>query len=111
MGTKYSITDHAVARHATNLDTTVASMNQNLSQFITSLEHLPNVWKGAAFTSFHQVQERWQTATRDLNQAMQQIQGRVGNSAQIYDAGHEQQTADLNSLNASANWDSARFSG
>lgn len=109
MGTKYSITDAAVGRHATNLDTSVASLNANLNQYISSLSGLPGVWKGAAFSSFDQVATRWQQASTDLNSALDNIRGRVGNSAQIYDAGHAQQTADLNALNASANWDATKF--
>lgn len=109
MGTKYSITDHAVGTHATNLDASTASMNQNLSQFIGALAGLPGVWKGASFSSFDQIQTRWTNATRDLNSALTDITSRVGSSSQIYDRSHAEQTSNLNSLNASANWDDGKF--
>ena len=111
MGSKFSITDDAVNRHGSSLDSSVAAMNANLNQFISSLAALPGVWKGSAFTSFEQVQTRWQTASKDLNSALTDIRGRVGGSGRIYDAGHAQQTSDLDSLNASANWDAGKFRG
>lgn len=111
VSTKYSITNDSVARHATNLDQAVQSMNQNLNQFISSLQSLPGVWKGSSFTSFDGVQQRWQQASRELNRALSEIRGRVGNSAQIYESGHQQQTADINQINASANWDASAFRG
>ncbi|WP_168582779.1 WXG100 family type VII secretion target [Gephyromycinifex aptenodytis] len=109
MGTRYAISDNAINRHSSNLDASVAAMNANLNQFLSSLSALPGVWKGASFQSFDQVQTRWQVAARDLNQSLESIRGRVGTSGQIYDSGQAQQAADINSLNAGANWDAAKF--
>jgi WXG100 family type VII secretion target len=111
MGTKFSITGNAVNQHASNLDTSVAELNANLQQFLSSVQSLPGVWRGAAFQSFDSLQTRWQQATRDLNSALQDIQGRVGNSGQIYDAGHAEQQSNINKTNSSANWDAAKFRG
>ncbi|MGL4177392.1 MAG: WXG100 family type VII secretion target [Dermatophilaceae bacterium] len=109
MGQQFSITDNAVGQHASNLDASTAQMNANLQQFISSLSSLPGVWKGTAFQSFEQVQQRWEAASRDLNSALTDIRGRVGSSAQIYDAGHAEQAAGINQINASANWDASKF--
>lgn len=111
MGAKYSITDNAVVQHASNLDRSTASMNQNLSQFINSVASLPGVWKGASFSSFDQLQQRWEAATKDLNSALQDITSRVGNSGQIYDRGQAEQKAQLDGVNAAANWDASKFRG
>ena len=69
MGTKFSITGDAVNRHAGNLDGSVADLNANLQQFINALAGLPGVWRGAAFQSFDQLQQRWEQASQELNLA------------------------------------------
>ena len=111
MGTKFSITGDAVNKHAGNLDTSVASLNANLQTFINAIEGLPGVWKGQAFQSWNQLEQRWQQASRDLNSALQNVQGRVGNSGRLYDRYHSEQQALLNRTNTSANWDGAKFRG
>ncbi len=111
MGTKFSITGDAVNRHATNLDTSVAGLNANLNQFINAVAGLPGVWRGAAFQSFDQLQQRWQQASRDLNGALDSIRGRVGTSGALYDQYHSEQRASLNRTMGAANWDAARFRG
>ena len=111
MGAKYSITDNAVGQHATNLDTSIASLNANLTQFINAVSSLPGAWKGSAYTSFEQLKTQWENSSRDLNKALSDIRQRVGGSAQVYDTEHSQQTADLNKINTSANWDAAKFRG
>jgi len=109
MGTKFSITGDSVNRHSTNLDTSVAQLNANLQQFTSALQGLPAVWKGAAFTSFDALQTRWSSASKDLNSALQDIQGRVGTSGQVYDAGHAEQQQGIQKTDAGANWDGAKF--
>lgn len=111
MGTKFSITGDAVNRHATNLDTSVAGLNANLNQFINAVSGLPGVWRGTAFQSFDQLQQRWQQASRDLNTALESIRARVGTSGATYDQYHAEQAATLNQVNSTAQWDAARFRG
>ena len=111
MGTRFSITGDAVNRHAVNLDTTVADLNANLQQFINALAGLPGVWHGAAFLSFDQLRQRWEQASRDLNGALGTIRGRVGNAGALYDRYHAEQQAAISRTAASADWDTARFTG
>lgn len=111
MGSKFSITGDAVNKHSSNLDTSVGQLNGNLQQFISALEGLPKVWQGAAFGSFNALQQRWEACSRDLNSALGDIRGRVGNSGQIYDAGHAEQQQNIASTNAGAAWDAAKFRG
>jgi WXG100 family type VII secretion target len=109
MGTDFSITDNAVVIHGGNLDTSVAQLNTNLAQFANALEGLPAVWRGAAFQSFDQLQQRWQQASRDLNTALAEIRGRVGTAGQLYDQYHAEQRSVVDTAAASANWDGAKF--
>lgn len=111
MGTKFAITGDAVNRHSSNLDSSVGQLNANLQQFISALQGLPKVWRGAAFQSFDGLQNRWTAASRDLNSALQDIQGRVGNSGQIYDAGHAEQQQGIQRTDSGANWDATKFRG
>jgi WXG100 family type VII secretion target len=111
MGTKFSITGDAVNRHATNLDSSVAGLNADLSQFVHAVSALPGVWRGAAFSSFDQLQQRWQQASRELNAALDGIRGRVGSSGATYDQYHAEQQANLNRTASSAGFESARFRG
>ncbi|MFI0352911.1 WXG100 family type VII secretion target [Actinomadura sp. 9N407] len=109
MGTKFSITGNAVNKHATNLDTSVNNLNANLRQFLSAIEGLPTVWRGAAFQSFNQLSNRWALASRDLNGALTTIRGRVGNAGHLYDTYHAEQASNLNRTMAGANWDGAKF--
>lgn len=109
MGTKFSITANAVNRHSTNLDTSVGQLNANLQQFMSALQGLPSVWKGAAFQSFDGLQNRWSNASKDLNSALKDIEGRVGNSGQVYDAGHAEQQQGIQKADTGANWDGTKF--
>jgi WXG100 family type VII secretion target len=111
MGSKFSITGDAVNRHAGNLDASVADLNANLQQFINALAGLPGVWRGAAFQSFDQLQQRWEQASRDLNGALGAIRGRVGDAGGLYDRYHADQQATVSRAAAGANWDAARFTG
>jgi WXG100 family type VII secretion target len=111
MGTKFSITGDAVNKHGSNLDGSVHNMNANLRQFIAALEGLPGVWRGSAFQSFDQLSKRWELASRDLNSALNNIRGRVGNAGQLYDTYHAEQVSNLNRTTAAANWDGAKFRG
>ncbi len=109
MGTsRVSITGDAVNQHGRSLDQTVADMNSTLQKFITSLESLPAVWKGAAYQSFGQVQERWQDATTDLNRSLTDIKSRVSTAGQIYDAGHAEQREQWRQIDGGANWEGTR---
>ncbi|MFD7653968.1 WXG100 family type VII secretion target [Actinosynnema sp. NPDC059797] len=111
MGTKFSITDNSVNTHATNLDTSVAALNSQARSFISAIEPLPAVWKGSAFQSWDQLTNTWNQAMADLNKALEDIKGRVGNAGGLYDTYHTEQTGQLDSTMASANWDAAKFRG
>ncbi|MDO5627630.1 MAG: WXG100 family type VII secretion target [Mobilicoccus sp.] len=108
---KYSISEGAVARHAGNLEQTHEAMNTALTQFSTALAGLPSVWRGASFASFAEVQGRWQTATTELNTALEDIRGRVSRSATIYDAGEADQASVLRQVGQSVDWSAGSFRG
>ncbi len=109
MGTKFSITDNAVNQHSSNLDTSVAALNGQASAFISAIEPLPAVWKGAAFQSWDQLTKRWNQAMADLNKSLEDIKSRVGNAGRLYDTYHAEQASQLQSTMGSANWDGAKF--
>jgi WXG100 family type VII secretion target len=109
MSTKFSITDNAVNQHSSNLDTSVSALNSNAAAFLNAIEALPGVWKGSAFTSWAALTEAWNQAMADLNGALTDITGRVGNAGQLYDTYHSEQTQNLSSTMASANWDATKF--
>jgi WXG100 family type VII secretion target len=111
MGTKFSITDNAVNTHASNLDSSVSALNSQAKQFISAIEPLPAVWKGSAFQSWNQLTQAWNQAMADLNKALEDIKGRVGSAGSLYDSYHSEQTGQLDSTMASANWDAAKFRG
>jgi WXG100 family type VII secretion target len=109
MGAKYSITGDAVNTHATNLDTSVNSLNTQAGAFLTAIEPLPAVWKGSAYGSWDQLTRAWHEAMGELNGALDDIRGRVGNAGALYDRYHAEQTGHLSGVNASANWDATKF--
>jgi WXG100 family type VII secretion target len=109
--TKFSITGGAVNKHAGNLDSSVAGMNASLTSFINALEGLPGVWQGTAFKSFDALQKRWQAASKELNGALTDIRGRVGNAGKLYDQYHAEQASTIARANSGANWDGTKFRG
>lgn len=109
MGEKFLVTNDAVTKHATNLETSVNSLNANVSQFTTALEGLPAVWKGRAFQSFDQLQQHWAQAARDLSKALEGVQSRVRNAGALYDRYHADQQSAIQRVDKSAAWDDARF--
>lgn len=109
MSTKFSITDNAVNTHASNLDTAVNQLNANAAAFRGAIEPLPGVWKGAAFQSWDQLTAAFDEAMTGLNSALTDITSRVGTAGQVYDTYHAEQTSQLQSTTAQANWDGAKF--
>lgn len=98
-------------RHATNLDGSIASLNAQANAFLSAIEGLPSVWKGTAFQSWDRLTQAWQQAMKDLNGALTDIKGRVGNAGALYDRYEAEQTQSLDSTMASATWDAAKFRG
>lgn len=111
VSSRYSVSDRAVARHATNLDATHREMNAALQQFSQALAGLPEVWKGASFASFSDVQARWQSAGTELNRALDDIRTRVATSATLYDTGEADQAQALRQVARSVDWSAGSFRG
>ncbi len=111
MGTKFSITGNAVNQHASNLDTSQASLNGQASKFLAAIEPLPGVWKGSAFQSWDQLTKKWTGAMGELNKALADIKSRVGAAGSLYDTYHAEQTGQLQSTMGGANWDATKFRG
>lgn len=109
MGAKFSITGDAVNQHASNLDTSVSTLNSQAQSFLTAIEPLPAVWRGAAYGSWDQLTTAWNNAMADLNSSLADIRGRVGSAGSLYDRYHSEQVGQLGRATASADWDSARF--
>lgn len=109
--TNYSVTEGAIARHASNLSGTHQAMNTALKQFGTSLSSLPSVWRGASFASFTEVQTRWQNATTELNRALEDIRERVATSGTVYQTGESDQASTLRQVGQSVDWSAGSFRG
>ena len=111
MSTKFSVANNAVNQHATNLDTSVSQLNGQAAAFLAAIEGLPGVWKGSAYGSWDRLTQAWHLAMKDLNTALTDIKGRVGNAGQLYDRYEAEQTSQLDSTMAGAAWDSTKFRG
>ncbi len=111
MSTKFSVENNAVNTHASNLDTAVGSLNGQAAAFLSAIESLPGVWKGSSYSSWNSLTQAWHDAMGQLNSALGEVTGRVGNAGRLYDTYHAQQTSDLDSTMAAAAWDSTKFSG
>lgn len=111
MSTKFAIRDDSVNKHASNLDTSVGSLNAQAASFQSAIEPLPQVWQGTAFGSWDELTKAWSAAMKDLNGALTSIRGRVGNAGQLYDRYHTQQAESIRSTLGTANWDGTKFRG
>ena len=109
MGPKFAVRDNAVNVHASNLETSEASMNSQASAFLQAIEPLPQDWKGSSFSSWETLTEAWTAAVKDLNAALASIKGNVKNAGGLYDTYEAQMTEALTSANGSANWDGSKF--
>lgn len=111
MSTKFSVENNAVNVHATNLDSAVSSLNGQAAAFLSAIESLPGVWKGASFSSWNALTQAWHEAMAQLNSALGEVTSRVGNAGQLYDTYESEQTGQLDSVLSSAAWDATRFRG
>jgi WXG100 family type VII secretion target len=111
LSTKFSVTNNAVNQHSTNLDSSVAALNSQARNFLSAIEGLPGVWKGSAYGSWDRLTAAWHEAMTQLNSALDDIKGRVGNAGALYDRYETEQTDQLNSTMAGAAWDSTKFRG
>ncbi len=111
MSTKFSVENNAVNAHATNLDTAVSSLNGQAAGFLSAIEALPGVWKGASFSSWDSLTRAWHEAMAQLNGALTEVRSRVGNAGQLYDAYEAEQAGQLDSAMGSASWDATKFRG
>jgi WXG100 family type VII secretion target len=109
MGAKFSITGDAVNLHASNLDTSVTALNSQARAFLAAIEPLPAVWRGTAYGSWDQLTTAWNEAMRELNTALADIRGRVGNAGGLYDSYHAEQASNLSRTAATVNWDATKF--
>jgi WXG100 family type VII secretion target len=105
------VENNAVNAHASNLDTAVSSLNGQAAAFLSAIESLPGVWKGSSYGSWDKLTQAWHDAMGQLNSALAQVKGRVGDAGQLYDTYESQQTSELDSTLASAAWDSTKFNG
>ncbi|HEX5493617.1 MAG TPA: WXG100 family type VII secretion target [Mycobacteriales bacterium] len=109
MSTKFSVENNAVNQHASNLDGAVAGLNGQAKAFLAAIEGLPGVWKGTSYGSWDRLTQAWHQAMGELNGALADIKGRVGNAGSLYDRYESEQTQQLDSTMASAAWDSTKF--
>ena len=109
MGPKFAVREDSVNKHASNLDTSVSSLNSQASSFTSAIEPLQGQWQGTAFGSWSELTSAWDQAMADLNKALAGIKSRVGNAGGLYDTYHSQQTEQLTSTLGSANWDGTKF--
>jgi WXG100 family type VII secretion target len=111
VSTKFSVENNSVNQHASNLDTSIGSLNGQSAAFLSAIESLPGVWKGSAYGSWDRLTQAWHEAMRELNAALAEIQGRVGNAGQLYDRYEAEQTSTLDSTLSSSSWDATKFRG
>lgn len=95
MGPKFSITDDSVNKHSSNLDTSTQAMNAQAKAFITAIEPLQASWQGGSADAWASLTETWNSAIAQLNNALQEITGKVGNAGAVYDRYHQQQQEKL----------------
>ncbi len=111
VSSRYSVTEGAIAKHASDLETTHQEMNTALNQFGTALAGLPKAWQGASYTSFSEVQTRWQNAATELNRALADIRERVATSATVYSSGEAEQAGSWRQVGQSVDWSAGSFRG
>src|ERR1700753_4250945 len=81
LSTKFSVENNAV--------------NGQAWSFLAAIESLPGVWKGSSYGSWDKLTQAWHEAMAQLNSALADVKGRVGNAGALYDTYEAQQTSDL----------------
>lgn len=107
MGPKFAVRDDSVTKHSSNLATSEASMNAQAKRFLAAIEPLQGVWQGTSFGSWEQLTTAWNEAMAGLNKSLADIKGRVGNAGSLYTQYEQDQTDQINSTMAGANFDGA----
>lgn len=103
-GMSFAVRDNAVNTHGSNLDQSTTAMNERAKAFITAIEPLQGVWQGTAYGSWQALTEAWNGAMANLNSALGDIKGRVGNAGALYDQYHTEQAEALSAVQAKSDF-------
>jgi WXG100 family type VII secretion target len=109
VGQKFAVVENSVNHLSSNLDSAVAMLKSQGGAFKQAIEPLEGEWQGTSFGSWDELTKAWDAAMTDLNSALDSIKARVGNAGALYDQYQSEQAAELNTVTASANWDSTKF--
>ncbi|MCA0154796.1 Uncharacterized protein conserved in bacteria (plasmid) [Tsukamurella tyrosinosolvens] len=109
MGTRFSVANHAVTTHATNIEQVSGALNAQGKRFVSAVEALPASWKGQSFIAWDQLTTRWDASFKELNAALTTIRESVGQAGQLYTSGEQQQAANLEQAARGMAWDQAKF--
>jgi len=90
-----SVEHSAVSSHVSSLQDNHSQLKTQSSQFLSAIEPLKNSWKGTSVAAWENMTNAWHDNMEDINNALEQLTGRVEQAGKDYQAGEEEQTSML----------------
>ncbi|MDO5669806.1 MAG: WXG100 family type VII secretion target [Corynebacterium sp.] len=90
-----SVEHSAVSSHVSSLQANHESLKAQSDKFMSAIEPLKASWKGSSVAAWDNMTQAWKENMDKVNQALEQLTGRVDEAGKAYQAGEEEQTSAL----------------
>lgn len=86
-----SVEHSAVSAHVSSLENNHAALQAQSNQFLSAIEPLKASWKGSSVAAWDNMTEAWHENMTQINNALQELTGRVDQAGKDYQTGEEEQ--------------------
>ncbi|MDO4762464.1 MAG: WXG100 family type VII secretion target [Corynebacterium sp.] len=107
MSNHMSVEHSAVTSHVSSLRSNHEQLKNQATAFLNAIEPLKDSWKGSSVDAWNNMTEAWHANMEQVNQALDELTGRVEQAGKDYQAGEEDQTATLQQRFAGMDFQSA----
>lgn len=90
-----SVEHSAVSGHVESLRVNHEQLKSQASSFLSAIEPLRGVWKGASVEAWNSMTEAWSENMDLVNQALEELTSRVEQAGKDYQVGEDDQAATL----------------
>lgn len=92
-----SVEHSAVSSHVQSLTNHQQTLQGQSKQFLEAISPLQGVWKGSSVGAWEEMTNAWKESMDNVNNALNDLTGRVDEAGKAYQAGEEDQTSNIQS--------------
>ncbi|WP_238597046.1 WXG100 family type VII secretion target [Corynebacterium heidelbergense] len=90
-----SVEHGAVSSHVQALQGHHSALQEQSKRFLDAIEPLKGTWKGSSVHAWDEMTQAWNDSMEQVNQALNDLTGRVDTAGKTYQSGEEEQTSAL----------------